>query len=210
MDIIKALNRRYAAKKFDTKKKLTTKQLTTIKEILRLTPTSLGIQRMKLLIIKDQKTKDKLFPYSNNQEQITTCSHLIVFTIPEAVTEKMVDDFVALIKSVRWGDKEKLQIRKTRIETALMNHKQKGNIDCRLKQQVNIALWNLLTSCAILKIDTCPIGWLQPENYDKVLWLDKKWRKTVFACALWYRAKDDTYAKIKKVRIPTKKLFEEK
>ena len=101
MDIIKALNRRYAAKKFDTKKKLTTKQLTTIKEILRLTPTSLGIQRMKLLIIKDQKTKDKLFPYSNNQEQITTCSHLIVFTIPEAVTEKMVDDFVALIKSVR-------------------------------------------------------------------------------------------------------------
>jgi nitroreductase len=101
MDIVKALNWRYAVKKFDTKKKLTTKQLSTIKEILRLTPTSYGIQRMKLRIIKDQKTKDKLFPYSNNQQQITTCSHVIVFSIPEAVTEKMIDECIALIKSVR-------------------------------------------------------------------------------------------------------------
>jgi nitroreductase / dihydropteridine reductase len=140
MDIIKALNWRYAVKKFDTKKKLTTKQLSTIKEILRLTPTSHGIQWMKLHIIEDQKTKDKLFPYSNNQPQITSCSHLMVFTIPEAVTEKMVDDFVALMKSVRGGDKETLHIRKTRIENALMNYKQRGDIDCWLKQQVNIAL----------------------------------------------------------------------
>jgi nitroreductase len=135
---------------------------------------------------------------------------VIVFSIPEAVTEKMIDECIALIKSVRWWDKETLQNRRTRIMNALTTYSKRGGIDCRLRQQVNIALWNLLTSCALLKIDTCPIGWLQPENYDKVLWLDKKWRKTVFACALWYRAKDDTYAKIKKVRISTKKLFEEK
>ena len=183
--------------------------MTTIKEILRLTPTSYGVQRMKLIVINDQKTKDKLLPYSNNQQQITTCSHLIVFTIPETITEKMIDDFVALMKSVRGGDKETLQTRKTRIQNALTTYEKRGGVDCWLRQQINIALWNLLTSCAVLKIDTCPIGWLQPEMYDEVLWLKKKWVKTVLACALWYRAKDDSYAKIKKVRISTKKLFEE-
>jgi nitroreductase len=101
MDIIKALNWRYATKKFDPKRKLSAQQMKIIKEVIRLTPTSLGLQFMKIFIIKDQVIKDKLFPYSMNQIQIKSCSHLIVFTIPTKISDKLVDQHIALIKEIR-------------------------------------------------------------------------------------------------------------
>lgn len=210
MDIVRALNWRYATKKFDVKKRLTAKQLTTIKEILRLTPTSLGLQWMKFIVIKNQKIKQSLFNYSKQQSQIIDCSHLIVFTVPTKINDKMIDDFLALIKKTRWTDDLALQDRKKRIQALLQRYKENNEVDGRLKQQANIALGNLLTACAILKIDSCPLGAIQPDMYDKILGLKQKWRTTVLACALWYRAKDDGYAKVKKVRWPRKELFEEK
>lgn len=209
MDIIKALNWRYATKAFDPKRKLSTQQIKVIKEILRLTPTSLGLQLMKCLIIKDQKIKDKLFDISKKQTQVTSCSHLIVFTVPTKVTNKMIDEFLTLIQETRWTSKEALEDRKQRIQSLLQRYRDAGEIDSRLKQQVNIALGNLLTSCALLKIDSCPLGAIQTDEYDKILWLKKQGVKTVLACALGYRAKDDGYAKVKKVRRPTEKIIEE-
>ena len=48
-------------------------------EMIRLTPSSANIQPWKIKIITDQKLKEKLFPYSAKQKQVTTCSHLLVF-----------------------------------------------------------------------------------------------------------------------------------
>lgn len=209
MDIIKALNWRYATKQFDAKRKLSAKQMQTIKEILRLTPTSLGLQWMKFFIIKNQKLKNTLFEFSRKQPQVNDCSHLVVFTVPTKITNKMIDEFLGLLKKVRWTDNAKLQDRKVRIQDLLKRYKAKGKVQVWLTQQVYIALWNLLTSCALLKIDTCPIGAIQTEMYDNILWLKKQWLQTVMACALWYRAKDDGYAKVKKVRWPMEKIVEE-
>ncbi|MEI8092542.1 MAG: nitroreductase family protein [bacterium] len=174
MDIIRALNRRYATKKFDAKRKLTAKQMTTIKEILRLTPTSLGLQWMKFVIIKNKKTRQELFAYSKQQPQILDCSHLVVFTVPTKINDKMIDNFLALIKETRGTDNIALQDRKKRIKALLQRYKDNNEIDGRLKQQANIALGNLLTACAVLKIDTCPLGAIQPDMYDKILGLQKE------------------------------------
>ena len=121
----------------------------------------------------------------------------------------MIDQFLALIQKVRWTGEVALQDRKERIKALLGRYKEANQIDSRLAQQVNIALWNLLTACAVLKIDTCPLGAIQPDMYDKILWIKKQWFKTVLACAVGYRAKDDGYAKVKKVRRPIEKIVEE-
>jgi hypothetical protein len=134
---------------------------------------------------------------------------LIVFTIPTKISDKLVDQHIALIKEIRWTDKAGLQAYKSRIQASILRYQKNGDIDSRLKQQVHIALGNILTSCALLKVDSCPLGAIQPEMYDQILWLKKQWRKTVLACALWYRAKDDGYAKVKKVRWPMEKIIEE-
>ena len=63
-DIITALNWRYATKKFDNNKKLSFQQVEQIKEILRLTPSSFGLQPWKFVIIEDQKIQDALVKHS--------------------------------------------------------------------------------------------------------------------------------------------------
>ena len=55
MDVLEALNWRYAVKKFDPTKKLSVEQIDRIKKALQLTPTSMGLQ----LILNDKQAFDK-------------------------------------------------------------------------------------------------------------------------------------------------------
>ena len=59
-----------------------------------------------------------------------------------------------------------------------------------------------MTCAALLGIDTCPMEGIEPDNYDKILGLPAQGLKTVVACAAGYRAADDKYGQLKKVRYP--------
>ena len=67
-------------------------------------------------------------------------------------------------------------------------------------RQVYIALGNFMTSAAVLGVDTCPMEGISPADYDKVLGLEGTEFETVVACAAGYRAADDKYATLSKVR----------
>jgi nitroreductase len=77
--ILDALNWRYATKKFDSSKKISPKDLETIQEVLRLTPSSYGLQPWKFLLIENQALRQQLREKSWGQSQVTDASHLIVF-----------------------------------------------------------------------------------------------------------------------------------
>jgi nitroreductase len=59
-DIIKALQRRYATKKFDPTKKLSQDDLDILFEALRLSPSSFGLQPRKFIHVKNSETRAKL------------------------------------------------------------------------------------------------------------------------------------------------------
>src|SRR5262249_43551258 len=67
-------------------------------------------------------------------------------------------------------------------------------------RQVYIALGNLMTSAALLHIDTCPMEGIDPLKYDDILHLNGTPYRTVVACAVGYRSADDKYASAAKVR----------
>jgi nitroreductase len=67
-------------------------------------------------------------------------------------------------------------------------------------RQVYIALGNLLTSCAILGVDSCPMEGFVPDEYDRILDLKSKGLKSVLVVPVGYRASDDFNAQNKKVR----------
>ena len=69
---------RYATKKFDGKK-ISEDKISELLELIRFAPSALNLQPWKIKLVTDQKLKEELRKVSNNQEQITTCSHLLVF-----------------------------------------------------------------------------------------------------------------------------------
>ena len=73
-------------------------------------------------------------------------------------------------------------------------------------RQAYIALGNLMTAAAVLKVDACPMEGLVPSEYDKILGLQNSGYATVVACALGYRSAEDKYASLAKVRFETKDL----
>ena len=68
------------------------------------------------------------------------------------------------------------------------------------KNQAYLAMGNLLTVCAMEKIDSCPMEGFSPEGYDKLLNLPKKGLTSVLVMHVGYRAEDDVFSSFKKVR----------
>ena len=60
MDIIKSLEWRYATKKFDTSKKLSKQQVENLKKAFNLTPTSFGLQPIKMIVISNKELQELL------------------------------------------------------------------------------------------------------------------------------------------------------
>ena len=74
-------------------------------------------------------------------------------------------------------------------------------------RQTYIALGNLMTAAATLRIDNCPMEGIVAPEVDRILKLNEKGCSSVVACALGYRAADDKYAGLTKVRFPKDELF---
>jgi len=70
-------------------------------------------------------------------------------------------------------------------------------------KQIYIALGNLMTVCANMRIDSCPVeGFIAPK-YDEILGLADRGLSSVVVLPIGYRAEDDKYASNKKVRFAT-------
>ena len=76
------------------------------------------------------------------------------------------------------------------------------------KHQAYIALGNLMTSAAMLGIDTCPMEGIVPARYDEVLGIGALGYTTVVVCPVGYRSADDKYATAPKVRFEAKDVVQ--
>ena len=200
---IKQLKWRYAVKKFDADKKLSKTKLDRLKQAFNLTATSFGLQPIKMLVIKDKQLKEKLLEHAYFQQQITTASHLLVIAIDTNFTTKDVDDYFDLEKKIRGTSEEIIgKFRKQLKEN--IAQKSEAEIEQMAKNQAYIALGNLMTVCAIEKIDSCPMEGFNADKFDEILNLKKKNLKSVLLLPVGYRAEDDFMRKLNKVRKPIK------
>ncbi len=204
--IVKQLKWRYACKKFDANKKLSAKKIKRLKKAFQLTATSFGLQPIKLLIVKNQLLKNDLVEHAYFQNQVTDCSHLLIICIENTINNVTIDDYFDLEKKVR-GTSEKI-IGKFREDLkAGFTKKSNSEIEQSSIQQAYIALGNLMTVCAIEKIDACPMEGFNPQKFDEILNLDKLLLKSVLLLPVGYRAKDDFMHTLKKVRKPLKEII---
>lgn len=199
MNTIESLQWRYAVKKFNSDKFLDNTQINTLKEAFNLTATSYGLQPITLAVIKNKKIQKELLAHSYNQAQVVDASHLLVICIPKEYHTEEVHKYFDLVQKTRKTEDRILQPFK-KFLTAEIDKKPQEELLKWSKNQAYLALGNLLTVCAIEKIDACPMEGFIPKKYDEVLGLANKNLTTVLALPVGYRANDDYMKDLKKVR----------
>jgi nitroreductase len=207
MNIIEALNWRYATKEFDSSKKVSDTDLETITESLRLSASSFGLQPWKFLVISNQDVKNSLLEHSWGQKQVTDCSHHIVFCYPSNFNDENVDLFLADTAKTRGQSLEDLE-GYGKIMKGFLSQFDEAQKRTWMKDQVYIALGNLLTTCALMNIDACPMEGINQVKYDEVLGLSDKGLMSTVACPIGYRSSSDKYAILPKVRFEKSEVIE--
>lgn len=202
---INALNWRYAVKKFDTKK-IPTEKLEVILEALRLTPSSLGLQAWKFILVENTEMRQKLLSATFNQAQVVDASHLLVLARIDKLEEVDVKKWTEYLAQERNMPTEKKEGFHQMIMAYLSSQDEEDKNNWMAKQ-LYIALGNLMTVCAFEGIDSCPMEGLNPAQYDEILGLEEKGLKTVMACPIGYRSADDPYQHEVKARYPKEDLF---
>jgi nitroreductase len=199
MNTIDSLNWRYATKKFDPTKKLSTSQINTLKEAFNLTATSYGLQPIKLVVIQNDDLRKQLLPFSWNQQQIVQASHVLVICVQDDFSSQEVENYFKLVKKVRNTPDAVLNPFKEFL-AAEIDKKTKEEIGVWNKNQAYLALGNLLTVCAVEQIDACPMEGFVPEKYDTLLDLKSKNLHSVLVLPVGFRAEDDAMKDLLKVR----------
>lgn len=197
--LIDSLKSRYAVKKFDSSKKLTQEQLETVLEAARLTATSYGLQLMKLVVVEDEALRKELVACSFGQQQVADASHLLVLCREKELDLKHFEDYVNLVSKTRNQNPDSLDGFKNMMVNSILT-KSEEEQEIWLEKQVYIELGNLLTSCALLGIDSCPMEGFINEEYDKILDLPDRNLASVLVLPIGYKAEDDFNAKNAKVR----------
>lgn len=205
-NIIDALNWRYATKDFSPDKKVSESDIKTIKEAFRLSPSSYGVQPWKLVVVENKNLRQKLVEHSYGQKKVAEASHLFVLCRPSKFSLSYIDAFLDDIAKTRGVSRNDLVGYENMMKWDLGS---KNEIDIKywMEKQIYIALWNLMTVCATMGIDACPMEGFNPQKYNEILWLSDMWLSAVVLLTVWYRSDKDDYAKLAKVRFDEKDVI---
>jgi nitroreductase len=201
MNTIEQLKWRYATKKFNPSKKLSKAKLTILLEAFNLTATSFGLQTLKLVVVENKTLREPLVAATYNQQQVLQASHLLIICIQDNIKSTDVINYYNNIKHIRNTPETILKPYREDLKNMMQNmsvtERQQWSTN-----QAYIALGNLMTVCAIEGIDSCPMEGFIATEYDKFLKLNQKGLKSVLLLPVGYRADDDLFSTLKKVRKP--------
>lgn len=188
--ILKALNWRYATKVFDKNKKVTDKDIHTILESARLSPSSVGSEMWKFFVIENEETRKKLREASFDQPKVTDASHLVIITYRTDVEENMTKERLERTAKIQNQKIEELGGLNKMLLGGLNNKLKDGSLESWARAQSYIPLGIMILTASLLGIDNGPMEGFQSEKVDEILGLKEKNLKSVTMLALGYRGDD--------------------
>ncbi len=199
MSFIDLMKKRYTTKNYDASKKIEPAKIEELKEILRLSPSSLNSQPWKFTFVSNSDIKQKLSEVScHNTNKVLDCNTLVVFS--------RIDSIALFEKQLH----EELPEFAENYYNEFIKHKSEEYIKAWFDRQVYLALGVFLSACAEMNIDATPMEGIEPLDYDKIL--NNKNYATIVAVTIGYRDKDDFNqpSKKPKLRIAFDKIIETK
>ena len=204
MGFINALNWRYATNQFSNKK-LNNSQINGLIESVRLSASAYGLQPYKLFVIKTEKTKHSLLPFSHGQNKVIDNSHLLVFAHKTQLTQDDISSFISGLACSQNKDTLTLIDYEQIIRNDLLAKTNNGQ-NAWAAQQCYIALGKLLSYAAVNKIDACPMTGFNSQEVNKVLGLNEQGLNAEILCPVGFRSSLDKSAHRLKYRMPTREL----
>ncbi|MFJ6265832.1 NAD(P)H-dependent oxidoreductase [Lysinibacillus xylanilyticus] len=207
-EIINAYMFRHATKVFDSTKKISDDDFEFILETGRLSPSSLGFEPLKFLVIQNMEIREKLKEVSfGGQGQLPTASHLVIFLARKDAKAdsdyvqnlfknvKMLPDNVVVDMTKAYGNFQEFDFKLYESERALFDWASK---------QTYIALGNMLTAAALIGIDSCPMEGFNMDKVTEVLenegLLDSEKYGVSVMAAFGYRSQEPKFEKSRQSR----------
>ncbi len=206
MELIEALNWRYAAKRMNGEK-VPEEKVNRILDAIQLAPTSLGLQPFSVIVVEDEQLKKEISEKSNQQPQVMEGSHLLVFASWNEVQDESIDRYIRDIATTRGVDEESLDGFKTMIKQ-FIGQEDAETVKNWTARQAYIAFGVGLVAAASEKVDATPMEGFDKNEMDKILGLKEKGLSSVVMITLGYRdAEKDGLAAAQKVRRQKEELF---
>ena len=195
--VLDAFSFRSACRYYDGSRKISDDDFNYILELARLSPSSMGTEPWKFLVIQRQELREKLKSVAwGMANQLDNASHVVIL-----LAKKNADYDSAFVRAGL--DKRGLNAEEM-AETLKMYekfHKQDiaihGNERALLdwtRKQSYIALANMMTGAAMIGIDSCPIEGMEFDGVERILAEAgvlgaNEWGVAV-ACTFGYRSRD--------------------
>ena len=195
------LSWRYAVKAFDSSKKVSDENLQKIKDAIRMTPSSFGLQPYHCVVVTDEALKAEIKAASYGQPQVDSASHLLVF-ISNNDMQTRISEFCDLVERKSQGLFDRVKQEATMRGFAML-------LDDAGKrkwatEQTHIAAGFALAACTELAIDSCPMGGFSAAKVKEILKLSEN-QNVEMLLPIGYRLEDSKY---EKVRFGEEDLFE--
>lgn len=170
--VLDAFQFRHATKLYDETKVISDEDFAYILEAGRLSPSSLGSEPWKFLVVQSPEMRDKLMPVCPGAvEKLRTASHFIILLARKGVRYDS-DYLISQMKDIQ-------QMPAEMIETVSGHYKNFQELNNILdterslfdwsSKQTYIALGNMLTAAAMIGIDSTPMEGFSPVGLEKVL-----------------------------------------
>lgn len=174
-EVLKAFRFRHATKSFDASKKISDEDFQYILEAARLSPSSVGYEPWKFVVVQNAELREKLREVSwGAQGQLPTASHFVVILARTIKDTKYDSAYVRhqMLEVKKFPEElfgKILERYKTFQEDDLhLLDNERTMLDWAGKQTY-IALANMMTAAALIGIDSCPIEGFSFDQVQKIL-----------------------------------------
>ena len=166
---------RHACKAFDPARAVPDEDFAAILEAGRLSPSSFGLEPWKFVVLQNRKLREKLRPAAwGARNSFDGASHFIVLLARRRIDSLYSSDYVdRIISQVQKTPSDAAAQRKARIEAFQksdfrLTESDRAFFDWACKQTY-IALANMLTAAAFLRVDSCPIEGFDRAEVERIL-----------------------------------------
>ncbi len=199
-DLISKLKWRYATKKMDASRPVPQQKIERILEAIRLTASSSGLQPYEVIVVTNPELRAQIVPHAWNQEQITDCSHLLVFAAWDNYTAERINRMFDLVNDERGFKNEGWEAYRQKLLAAYVPRDAETNYQ-HAARQAYIGLGTALIAAAEEGVDSTPMEGFDPDKVDEILGLRARGLRSVILLPLGYRAEEgDWLVNLKKVR----------
>ncbi|KAA5821407.1 NAD(P)H-dependent oxidoreductase [Algibacter amylolyticus] len=203
-DILNAFEFRHATKEFDPTKKVSDKDINFILKTANLSPSSFGFEPWHFIVVQDQELRELLKPVAWGAPlKLDTASHFVLGLSMKAPMVKHDSEYIMhMMKDVKQLQEDVIEMY-SKFYREFQENDFDLDTDKKLfdwsSKQTYIALGNMMTSAALVGIDSCPIEGFHQEKAEALLkekfGVDTDKYGLSFMVAFGYRKEDPPHGK---------------